>query len=540
MLLPESIDLFRGFINNTRKDFIMAINLSRLELRFQETTGCTAKKAQRHAHRYLWQCARAMIIDHFSEHAGSRYFIDQTRIQNTLGDIIVDGRRHYVWRTFQSFPERVFDIIHTGNNLVKEYTMAQSNYTMEDIILAAGTPEELVAEVYQSYQTQIQREDYDLVPIDMRSLEAYIKSNLAQDRDNPRMSAALSEELDRNLKQAQKLWMLATASGNQLMQIRTDSTFGRRYYQGPNLQTTPKIVRHAALGDCHEYDIESSVFAWKLSWFETICEAKDVRISMPATLEYLDHKKAIRKRLAQVVFDTTNDWAVNTIKELITAIGFGAPLRAQGYVADSKYQKPALAQIITAKTRLDRALDDKWLQEFVQEQRSMNQAIVALAQVHMIKELREVSELWDKGQRKLRANSVVSYLYQHSEREMLDYIEQFCADREVLLTVHDCIYTRHAVKLAELRSAVQGFGKYFRINHEQHRAYTWQDPVDENDPFYDPRELAIERRNARYDRAEIEGHYTGAGHDGTVPYDPDLDPFFDENDEEENISAKYT
>lgn len=406
--------------------------------------------------------------------------------------------------------------------------MAQANYTMEEVLMAAGTPEELWTEIYRPFVAELTAGDYDAVEIDQRSLANYIRSNLALDRDSPRNSAARTEEWDRNLKHAQKLWMLATASSGVLYQIRSESQFGRRYYQGPNLQNTPRLVRHAALGDCHEYDIESSVFAWKLSWFREIGQQYSTRIAMPATLEYLDHKKAIRKRLAQAVFETTQDWAVNTIKEFITAIGFGAPLRGVGYVADNRYQRPALAQIITAKTRLDRAMADPWVQQFVQEQSDMNEVIVALARVNLRDEILSVPELWEKGQKKVRANAVISYLYQHAEREILDWARQFCEDREVLLTVHDCIYTRRPVQLAEFRSGIQKFGEFFRLDHQEHRAYTWEDPVLPSDPFYDPREALVARRHPRWPTPSPQDLWTGAGYDGTQQSDPELDPFLEE------------
>ena len=502
----------------------MAINHQLLALRFEQATGCTPTKAQKLTRQYLWLCAIAMLRDHFTLESGSRYYINATEIQNKLREIEVKKQKFWVWRTFQSFPERVFDIIQTGSNLNKELTMAQARYTMEDVLLAAGTPEELWAELYSPFNDQMLTKDYDAVQIDQRSLANYIRSNLSNDREDPQASTKLVEEWDRNLKHAQKLWMLADASGGVLYQIRNESAFGRKYYKGPNLQNTPKIVRHAALGQCHEYDLESSVFAWKLSWFQEICKVHNHQISMPATLEYLDHKKAIRRRLAQTVFDTDSDWAVKVIKEFITAIGFGAPARGVGYVADGRYQKPALAQIITAKQRLDRALADTWVQNFLQEQSDMNDAIVALAKVNMIDELKTVPELWEKGGRKLKPNSVVSYLYQHAERELLDWFENFCADSEVLLTVHDCIYTRRKVNLMELRAGIQQFGGYYKVSHEEHLPWTWEDPVDITDPFYDPREAVIERHNYKYVKT-TEGHYDGSGYDGSE-YDFEDDPFY--------------
>jgi len=504
----------------------MTININLLALRFEERTGCTAVKAQEKTRHYIKICAQ-QLIRHLYKNAGSRFYIDQTLIQDTLNTIMVKGQRHYVWRTFQSFPERVFNIVETGSNLTEKLTMAEINYQMQDILLAAGTPEELAIETYQPYTDAIQRDEYDQAPIDMRSLENYIKSNLAIDRDNPRNYNQV-EELEYNLKQAQAIWMLATANDSKLMQVISPSAFGRKYYRGPNLQNTPKIVRHAALGNCHEYDIESSVFAWKLSWFRDICRQAQDTISMPATLEYLDHKQALRNRLATTVFGTDAAWAVDVIKQLITAIGFGAPVRAQGYRVENRYQRPALATIITAKNRLDRALADPWLSEFSEEQKRMNQVIVGYGQLTNQEPIwRAVPELLDRAGR-LKPNSVVAYLYQQHERRMLDWAEEFCADREVLLTVHDCIYTRRPVKLAEFRAGIRGFGEFFNLEHQEHRAYGWEDPVLPSDPFYDPRESVVQKRLDKYNNSGNTDHWNGGGYDGTQEYELELDPYFDE------------
>jgi len=510
----------------------MAINVKLLELRFQEHTGCSAAKAQEHTKRYIWLCALEMLTDHFSDDSGSGYYINATRLQNELGDIIVKGRRFYIWQTFQSFRERIFTIPDSiaaglGSNTTGKITMAQSQYTLEDVILATGTPEQLCVEVYKPYAEQMQQQDYDCVQIDMRSLGNYIKSNIANTNENKNKSAKYTEELERNFKQAHKLWMLATAFEGMLPQVRNDSVFGRKYYRGPNLQNMSKTVRHAALGQCHEYDIESSVFAWKLSWFRAINQQKGETHPMPSTLEYLDHKKAIRNRLANTVFGTDADWAVKIIKEFVTAIGFGAPKRSTGYMVDSKYKKPALATIIQVKEKLDAALADPWVVEFYAEQAVMNDAIIAMGKANGLEpEWRKIPELLDKANR-LLPNSVIAYLYQSAEREILDWVENFCADREVLLTVHDCIYTRRPVKLVELRSGIASFGEFYKITHEEHKPWGWEEPVATDDPFYDPRDAAVAKKLEHYDNSRGADHWTGSGYDGRQEYSIEDDPYFD-------------
>ena len=218
--------------------------------------------------------------------------------------------------------------------------------------------------------------------------------------------------------------------------VISESQFGRKYYKGPNLQNTPKIVRHAALGTCHEYDIESSVFAWKYSLFKEICREENENVPMPATLEYLDYKRAKRRQLARIVFDSDEDGYVDIIKEAITAIGFGAPARATGFVARGKYDPSALNTIITARTRLDKFLADPWIQEFVQEQKSINTIIIEKASLEgMNKHFKTIPEMMDRAGR-LRANSVVSYLYQQTERNILEYLMQACEDSEKIGRAH--------------------------------------------------------------------------------------------------------
>ena len=53
----------------------MAINRDRLELRFEQATGCTPTKAKKFTQQYIWLCALQMIRDNFTRQSGSRYYI---------------------------------------------------------------------------------------------------------------------------------------------------------------------------------------------------------------------------------------------------------------------------------------------------------------------------------------------------------------------------------------------------------------------------------------------------------------------------------
>lgn len=441
-----------------------------LSLHFQAATGCSEAKADRFAQQYLTVCL-VQILRHLNKEAGEHVYVSLTDLQNQMGDVTVQGQRHYVFNTFQTFKERILAPIQVGNNLKGMLTMAELNYELEELLIAQGDGVELCRELYRDFADQIARDDVDMVPIDMFSLISFIRGNFDQDRTRTRSVATLNNYLYHALR----IQLIAVENDNHMPHVINESRFGRKYYKGPNLQNTPKRVRHAALGTCHEYDIESSVFAWKYSWFKSICVSNDELVPMPSTSEYLDYKNAKRKQLARAVFDSDEEGWVNIIKEAITAIGFGAPARATGYVVQGSYEPSALNTIITSKTRLQIFLDDPWVQEFVEEQRSINRIIVEAARLQgMEPHFRSIPELLDRAGR-LRPNSVVSYLYQQTERQILEYLIRECDSAEILLTVHDCIYTRRPINLLEARVGIREFGEYFKISHEEHRGYAYDD-----------------------------------------------------------------
>lgn len=504
----------------------IAINTQLLETKFQRQTGCTPAKAQKATERYLAACLN-QIVKHEHKSDGLEYYISTHELHHSLHYVQVQGTRHYVWDTFQSFDERVFTIIEVGSNLTEKLTMSRFNYKLQEIIEKVGTAEEIFESRYlPQYEQQIAREEYDMVPIDQRSLGAYITSSThtlsVMTEQDP-----YYKKVNKNLDKALVIQKLSGLFGDQLLQVHSPSQFGRRYYQGPNLQTVAKEVRHAALGNCHEYDIESSALAWKLGVFEGICEEMSETVPRPATLELLDHKQAIRRQLAQQVFPEYDQaWAVKIIKQAITALGFGAPLRSRGYQVNGRYQAPALSSIITDNARLDRFLASEWIREFVQEQKQMNDAIIQYCRMQGQDEVwKKNPDLTDSAGR-LRPNSVIAFLYQTAERQLLEVIMQECANNQVLLTVHDCIYTRRPIRLQELRAAILEHGRYFKIEHQVHRSYTWEEPVAETDPFRDPRESAWTERVKRLPRSRTLGDLqTYDSHCAVPDYDPELDPY---------------
>jgi hypothetical protein len=314
-------------------------------------------------------------------------------------------------------------------------------------------------------------------------------------------------------------------------------------------------VRNAALGNCHEYDIENSVFAWKLSVVRQICVAMgENEFTAPATLEYLEYKVAKRRQLTEIVFGTSEPGYVEYIKRAITAIGFGAPLRGGGYKTQGKYEPLALSECIKSTELLNKFLGDTWVQEFTDEQKIMNDIIIEYVCMQGAEDhLMSISELVN-GRGKLKSNSVISYLYQQTERQILIKMCEFNHDRDVLLTVHDCFYTRRPIDLREARYELKQIGEFFDIGHEEHSAFSYDHEVEDHKRFIRQEEARVAAmhnkptHNAEQDynpikaMKEFQDNYRGDWdcHDGKcydgsnrneaysmANYDRDLDPWYD-------------
>lgn len=533
------------------------LSLTTLALQYQHDVGCTQQKAQDAALEYIVVCYK-QLLKHITKHPYQFYYISQSDMRTQLGDTIVKGKRYYTFNVFQNSVHRIFSPVEIGNNINGKLTMARLQYDfdqMEQIITASNRANELVDYLYKTNElTETDKLSCEFVPIDVKSLQAFLTGNANIKRDG----SARAKKADLYKLYATRILMIASQYDNHMPHYPNESEFGRKYYRGPNLQNTPKIVRNAALGTCHEYDIESSVFAWKMSIIRQICQEMNEPVySAPATLEYLDHKTALRKRVTETVFDNTGVGYIEYIKRAITAIGFGAPLRSGGYKTDGKYEPLALSDCIKSNELLNKFLNDSWVRAFAEEQRVMNDIIIEYVKMKgCTEQLMSVSELVN-GRGKLKSNSVISYLYQQTERQVLTMLTTFCEDRDVLLTVHDCFYTRRPVQLREIRYELKLIGEFFDISHEEHRAYAYDHDVEDHKRFikqeeqrvanmhnktihdperdYNPVKAMLEHQDSY--RGDWDSH-DGKCYDGSnrneaysmATYDRDLDPWYDSDE----------
>ena len=406
--------------------------------------------------------------------------VSTKQIRDQLGRYGAKGQQHYWFDWFQKHHPLMEPVV-KGTNLLGKLTMIKTTREIEQM-LAYSTDQEL----FDSFYADLKPEDCDLVAIDLDSLAAYIAHN----RDTQRYAVNNRnhlETLKRNEKTALLIMTLANLNKGLLPQKIVRSPFGRKYYSGPNLQSAAKIVRHAALGHCYQYDIEASVFTWKLDMSKDI----DSRVRLPATIDYLDHKTHHRRRLAQLLFENTTDYSIATVKQVITAVGFGArATNSIGWYDNGVLTTTAIATILTSPAKQKLLFNDSWFKEFVQEQDLMNRMIF-----DQIKDLDQIKRnpvlLTEKGN--LSRNKTISFLYQQAEATIIHCLNRRlqAQGKSMLLLCHDGFYTKTPADLVDLRYELQQTLANGRLDQVEHKAYK-----------YNPDSVIEERNHQRWIQQE--------------------------------------
>lgn len=407
-------------------------------------------------------------------------------------------------------------------------------------------------------QEMFQDSNYFISEIDIASLQAYISKTQALPNRN--------ETLDENLRKAKLILKLMIHLKNQygedipaLPQRIRESEFGRQYLIGLNLQNCHKELRKAALGDCHQYDLEASVYAWKLDTARSI----NPNLKFSYTLEYIDYKNKLRSQIAKEVFGTTQRINNKTnsgytdplkvVKEAITAIGFGARATNACWMIKSRvslgepqleFRSTALREIIRDKEKLDLFLNNDFIKNFMIEQKIMTDLIYD----HVKDMVSNIKILRTEKRQTPNKSKTIAYLYQHSERLMLDALVSEFEDCNVLLTCHDGFYTRNPISLSRAKEILREYNQYVRIDHtvinryydhldmDDHKTIIMQQEMKANGGLV-PLDIA---RN--YDRIENKRFYAKKydasdefdnGFRNTTKYDLELDPFYEECNEKD-------
>ena len=295
------------------------------------------------------------------------------------------------------------------------------------------------------------RDAFDVLPVDVVSLVSYIDwlKNDAWQISAARKASALT--------QARTVLAVAQHLDGDYLQRRKPSEFGRTYYHGVSIQNVNRELRRAILGDCWEYDIRSSVIAWKMGFAREYLaslgssEPDSVRREFRSTLSYLEDRDDFMVTVRRYVFTeldepTSAQFQTQLIKQAITAISFGARAASSGWPDGAGgMTNSALVDILRNADQRRRFLADSCVRGFIREQNLLDQYIVGLVRDQR-PDIYALPCLRTHSGRVSRAK-VLAFLYQHSETQVMDVVRTVAAQhgREAIANVHDAIFFRRAL-----------------------------------------------------------------------------------------------
>jgi hypothetical protein len=433
------------------------------------------------------------------------YSISLDQLANKGGQIGPKKIRVHKWLT-----DNDWDIVQTvvlgtkfsgQNSLVKFTALATIQNSLQvpvQSLSEATTDEEIDAylsgddvsnialfdHLYQEYNLEWRdvklKELFDWVPVDVESVKAYVywletESNLIQ---GPKKDLALRQSLS--------ILGIASVTKGYYLQRKKPSPFGRTYYEGTSVQNVNKELRRALLGNCWEYDIRSSVVAWKMGYARGYLAAsgldQDLKKSFPSTLLYLEHKADFMATVSHYVFlessPVPKDLRPKLLKRAFTAISFGARQTAKGWLdASGNWTNPALVDILQNSDDRTRFLSDVTVKQFIKEQNVLDDYLYDLFKKFRPDLLLERYLQTESG-RPSKAK-VLAYLYQHGETQVMDIVRQAALAKGLvpIANVHDAIFFKRRLG-AEFKNAIewqmreQTGNPYWHLTPKQIERYT--------------------------------------------------------------------
>ena len=431
--------------------------------------------------------------------------ISTSVLANKGGQIGQSKTRLHSW--LQQNQLSLVHVVHAGSNLTGKVSQVQLTglVRLEDLTekmmtgvaqatsdkafvdAAYGTPEEqkaLIAKLYPDLEklTNAGAVDtvYDRLPVNCGSLLGYISWLGREATEIPETKKV------HYMRQAQLILRATKALGGKTyLQKRAPSAFGRTYYEGISVQNINKVLRRAVLGHCWEYDIRSSVIAWKLGYVNGLLMAyghDDTPMKVFSTsILFCEDKKDVMGTVRNEVFYGNRDFDAamqeKIIKHAFTAIAFGARKGARGWKNKAgQWQNPALVDIIKNKDVRDLFMNSTTVKRFIAEQALLDEYIFGLVKSHQ-PELLDDPELQTPSGKVSRAK-VIAYRYQHAETTAMAFVkktaEGFAA--KPIATVHDAIFFKNKISWDNQRSLIEA------LRSGMANPYLYLE-VQEHDPF---------------------------------------------------------
>lgn len=386
-------------------------------------------------------------------------YIDLTVNALVCADSVPGSNQLYIWKN--AIAQGLINK-YNGNNMW--YTWLYSNYPLFATITnsSKGNPtpslvqsyvgeDELLLYVYSNRSRIAQRLPHPTgkcvdTPIDTESLSNFIDNEVylhAKSTD-----ASERERHKKNIARAALILSRAELNGGVLRQEISTSEWPRHYLTGINLQNnTRSEVRDAALGRCYKYDINSSAFAFKATVVEEYCAQNGIDYKPTAMRQLLQDKRGVRNMLAYDVFkstQTTAEHKLAMIKDCITSMGFGATFGTHGAIKDIIWHAED-------RTRFE---THSWVQQFRVEQDLFSEIVRKTYDRKWVKaNLPAALKGTRYSQSKLEA-----YLYAQFETALMTAIQQAIGAENILLWVHDCVYTRQRVDLDYFNRVPEAMG----------------------------------------------------------------------------------
>jgi hypothetical protein len=296
------------------------------------------------------------------------------------------------------------------------------------------------------------------------------------------------------VRQARTVLGCSSVLNGWYLQRKKPSDFGRMYYEGVSVQNVNKALRAAMLGNCWEYDIRSSVIAWKIGFAKSYLAQlpaggdADIRAGFPCTLNYLEDKGDFMRTVRLYVFhDLGKDLAefqMKLLKQAFTAMSFGARLASHGWQDSSgHWSNPALVDILKNQDERNRFFNDPTVRAFIKEQNTLDNYLFSqFKRQHA--DLLKLACLQTHSGRVSKAK-VLAYLYQHGETQVMDIVRATAAahGRTPIANVHDAIFFKQRLG-AELKAEIE-----WQMRAQTGNAYWHLTPKELR--RYEPRHLDV-------------------------------------------------
>lgn len=404
------------------------------------------------------------------------FYVSTHDLSLQVGQFVIDGKRQYLHKWLEQNNLNLIAVVATGLKGADYSTVSLTKHvTITDAMninqLRKKTINELDAllndrsltdtdffyKLFPDFETMSKakvHQSYDFCPVDVQSLNQFIVFLTKR--------ASKMNDVQRQMlvRQARAIVRIAQAGNNTLPMKKNPSDFGRMYYTGAlNVQSIRTVLRHAMLGDCYEYDIRSSVVAWKLGFAWMICAkggitAKEFDTAFATCLNYLADKKAFRETIRQQTFGSTvqisADMQLDVIKQALTAISFGARKTTQGWIDKSgRAFNPAIVKIIADEQARSNFYASCAAAAYMDENKRMDEIITEYAKQNDPALFTETKLQTASG--RLSKSKLMSYLYQQSESIVMDIVrrEVVAVYKTILANVHDAIYINEKLHSAD-------------------------------------------------------------------------------------------